>query len=656
MSLNGPNDMSDAGDAAPHDELRPHQSNPRIMAIASCLGSLIVVLALLDALDLYRKIGLVFINEQLLALILGLGLATVFVARPARHGALRLTLPWYDILAAIAAFFACAYVAWNYMGIVDTLFDKPASSVAVGAIIIIAVAECLRRAAGWLLFGFVLFFLAFGLVGHLVPGHFQGRNVDLDRLLIYVGLDSNGIIGVPISVVVSIVIAFIFFGNLLNASGGASFFTEISTAMMGGYRGGSAKIAIMASSLFGSISGSAVANVASTGVITIPMMKKGGYPPDKAAAIEAVASTGGQIMPPMMGAAAFLIAEFLQVPFTDVILAALIPAVLYYASLFIQADLYAAREGVVPVGGQKLRAGEVLAKGWPYITPFAVILIGMFSFNLRPQMAAMWAILVILPIALLYGYRGQRMRWQQFFVALGHTGIAVTNLLMVSAMAGVVIGVLNITGLGFALTQAIIQLSGGHLAAILLMAGVISIILGMGMPTVGVYLLLATLVVPSMVEAGVSPMAAHMFAFYFGILSMITPPVAAAAFAAATIAGSNFLRTGFAAVMFGWPAYVVPFIFALSPAILWQGEWYDILRIFILSLAGVWLISVGWIAWLGGPLGGGWRLLLVAAGILCLAPGNALPLGHLVDLAGLGLGITLVLIRLSLVRKGESSV
>ena len=628
--------------------------NPRISQIAKIMGGALVCLALAEALDLYRTVGMVLIKEQLLAVILGLALTTVLVAKPFVRNSPRPQVPWYDVAAAVLCFGACLYVAVFYLEIVDTLFERPTASVVSGTIIIAGVAECLRRTAGPLLFGFVLFFLAFGLMGHLIPGHFQGRDVDLDRLMIYVGLDSNGIIGLPIGVVASIVIAFIFFGSLLNASGGSGFFTEISTALMGRYRGGSAKIAVVASSLFGSISGSAVSNVVSTGVITIPMMKKGGYPSEKAGAIEAVASTGGQLMPPMMGAAAFLMAEFLSVPFTDVILAALIPAVLYYVSLFIQADLYAGRENIKPAEDVSLRALEVLSKGWPYIIPFFVIIFGLFQLNLRPQTAAMYAVGVTIPIALFWGYRGVRMPWQKIFSALGTTGVAVTNLLMVSGMAGVVIGVLNITGLGFALTQAIIQLSGGNLAIILLMAGAISIILGMGMPTVGVYLLLATLVIPSMVEAGVPPIAAHMFAFYFGILSMITPPVAAAAFAAATVAKSDFLRTGFAAVAFGWPAYVVPFIFALSPEMLWQGTPFEIARIFLLSVAGVFLISAGWIGFWAGRMGAPWRIAFLVAGVACLLPGSTIPGGAALDVFGLIAGALMIGTR-SMMNRGAAA-
>ena len=616
--------------------------------LASVLGGAIVLIALARALFLFEKLGLVLMTQQILALILGLALVIVFVSKPARFGGPRLRLPWYDVIAALMAFAACLYVAIDYITIVRTIFSIPLPSLIAGTVIVLASAECLRRTAGTLLFVFVVAFIAFGLFGYLVPGALQGREVAPERLLSYLGLDNNGILGMPIEVVVTIVIAFIFFGNLLNASGGGNFFTEIATATMGGYRGGSAKIAVVASSLFGTISGSAVANVASVGVVTIPMMRRGGYPPEKAAAIEAVASTGGQIMPPMMGAAAFLMAEFLRVPYTEIIKAALIPAFLYYASLFIQADLYAAREGIRPIEERNFRALEVLGKGWPFVFPFAVILIGLFNFGLQAQTAALYATVALLPLALFVGYRGQRMHWRRIFAALGETGIAITQLLMVSAMAGIVIGVLNITGLGFALTEAVVQLSGGHLWIILILAAVISIVLGMGMPTVGVYLLLATLVVPSMVEAGIQPIAAHMFAFYFGILSMITPPVAAAAFAAATVGKTSFLRTGVEAVRFGWPAYVVPFIFVLSPEMLWQGSAFGIARIAVLSLAGVWLISAGWIGYFAGLMSGLWRLGFVAAGVLCLLPGESMPHGSFIDISGIVLAVVLVLVRLSL--------
>ena len=610
-----------------------------------------------EALDLFRAAGIVLLNEQLLAAMLGVGLAALYLLKPARAGAARLSVPWYDWIAAGLGLGTCLYVAWNYESILDRLYLRPPETVALGAIILVLVVEGLRRTVGSFLFWFVLFFVAFGFFGYLIPGHFQGQQVAVDRLLIYLGLDSNGLLGIPLTVVFGIVIPFVYFGNLLERSGGAQFFTDISAALMGRYRGGSAKIAIVASSLFGAISGSAVSNVVSTGVVTIPLMRKAGYPAHTAAAIEAVASTGGQLMPPMMGAAAFLVAEFLERPYTDVVLAAIIPALLYYTSLFIQADLIAARDNLPRVDPSAIpKSVPVLKSGWPYVIPFAVIVIVLFGFNVRPQTAAMWAIGTLIPVGLFVGYRGQRMAVGVIVRMLGQTGAAMIQLLMVASMAGIVIGVLNITGLGFALTQAIITFAAGSKFLILVLAAAISIFLGMGMPTVGVYLLLATLVIPSMVEAGIHPFAAHMFAFYFGILSMITPPVAAAAFAAATLAECNFMRTGWSAVTFGWPAYVVPFLFVLSPQLLMMGSTTMVLLISLTALAGVWLISIGAVGHFAGRLGPGYRILFVVAGIGVLLPANAVPYGLWTDAAGAALGIVLILLRLGYGRRRAGAV
>jgi len=628
-----------------------NRSSP-VRRLGLTFAGLLTLASLAEALDLFRAAGIVLLNEQLLAIMLGLGLAALYLLKPARPGTPRRAVPWYDWIGAALGLGVCFYAAWNYERILEQLYMRPPEVVALGAIILVLVVEGLRRTVGSFLFWFVLFFVAFGFFGYLIPGHFQGQRVAVDRLLIYLGLDSNGLLGIPLTVVSGIVIPFVYFGNLLERSGGAQFFTDISAALMGRYRGGSAKIAIVASSLFGAISGSAVSNVVSTGVITIPLMRKAGYPAHTAAAIEAVASTGGQLMPPMMGAAAFLVAEFLERPYTDVVLAAIIPALLYYTSLFIQADLIAARDNLPRVDPSAIpRSVPVLKSGWPYAIPFVVIVVVLFGFNVRPQTAAMWAIGTLIPVGLFLGYKGKRMVISTMVHMLGQTGAAMVQLLMVASMAGIVIGVLNITGLGFALTQAIITFAGGNEFFILALAAAISIFLGMGMPTVGVYLLLATLVIPSMVEAGVHPFAAHMFAFYFGILSMITPPVAAAAFAAATLAECNFMRTGWSAVTFGWPAYVVPFLFVLSPQLLMMGGAPMILLVSLTALAGVWLISIGAVGYFAGRLGLGYRFLFGVAGIGVLLPANAVPYGLWTDAAGAVLAIVLILLRLGYGRK-----
>ncbi len=614
-----------------------------VRVLGAWLGGLLTAGALAEAADLYRIVGLVLYNEQRLVMLLGIGIATLFVVKPARTKTDRLHVPWYDGLAAVAGVVVCAYVAWDYEQIFENLHFRPADAVVASVLIVVLVAEGLRRTAGGVLFWFMIFFIAFGLVGHLVPGAFQGRSVDIDRMFIYLGLDSNGLLGIPLTVSTTIVIAFIFFGVLLDSSGGSRFFTDISTALMGRYRGGSAKIAVTASSLFGSISGSAVSNVVSTGVITIPLMRKGGYPAHAAGAIEAVASTGGQLMPPMMGAAAFVMAEFLQIGYREVVLAALLPALLYYVALFIQADLFAARGGIARVDAALIPARlTVLRAGWPYIVPFAVVILCLFHFNLRPHTSALWAAGSLIPIGLVLGYKGERMSWRAVAAALGKTGAIVVQIVMIGAMAGIVIGVLNITGLGFALTQAIIQVAAGNLFLILILAAAISIVLGMGMPTLGVYLLLATLVAPSMIEVGIRPMAAHLFALYFGMLSMITPPVAIAAFAAATVANSDPIRTAGAAVMFGWSAYVVPFLFVLSPELMMQGGTIAVVHAAAAAVAGVWLVSVGVIGYFTRPLPPVRRLGFCASGFALLLPAGAFAGAEWTDVGGLALGVLLV--------------
>ena len=424
------------------------------------LGGLLTAAALAEAADLYRAVGIVVFAEQRLLALLGLALGTLYLLKGAGPGQ-RLRVPWYDALAATAGVLVCFYLSWHYERIFEELYSRPRDALIGGAIILALVAEGVRRSAGPVLFIFLLSFFTLGLVGHFIPGQFQGRDVDFDRLVIYLSLDSNSLVGIPLTVATTIVISFIYFGNLLDLSGGSRFFTDISTALMGRYRGGSAKIAVTASSLFGSISGSATSNVVSTGVITIPLMKKGGYPAHTAGAIEAVASTGGQLMPPMMGAAAFVMAEFLQISYQEVVLAALIPAVLYYVALFIQADLFAARERIARVDeGSIPPRWPVFRAGWPYVVPFAVVIWCLFYLNLRPETSALWAAGSLVPIGLFIGYQGERMRWWVIFTVLAKTGALCVQVLMISCMAGVIIGVLNITGLGFALTQAIIHLAG----------------------------------------------------------------------------------------------------------------------------------------------------------------------------------------------------
>ena len=611
--------------------------------LGGTLGAALTLGSLAWAADVYRRVGLEIYNEQFYAAMLAVGLALVFVIMPARRKTPRPYVPWYDALAALVGVGACVYVAIYYEPIFESLTDKPLDGMIVSVIIIALCAEGLRRTAGKVLFFFLIGFIIFGLLGHLVPGEFQGENVALDDMLIYLGIDSNGLFGIAMRVSTTIVIAFVFFGNMLTPAGGADFFTDLSTALMGRYRGGSSKIAIVASSLFGSISGSAVSNVVSTGVITIPMMRRGGYPAHSAAAIEAVASTGGQLMPPMMGAAAFVMAELLETQYKEVVLAALIPAVLYYVALFIQSDLQAARDGIGRVDEADIpKRWPVIKAGWIFIVPFVVIILALFEWNLQPETAALYAAATLLPIGLFIGYQGRRMPLREIWSTLSRTGFNVVEILMIGAAAGMIMGVLNITGLGFGLSLALVKFAQGNLLVLLVLAALVCIVLGMGMPTLGVYLLVALLVAPSIIELGVPTMSAHLFVLYYGMMSMITPPVAIAAFAAASVGKADAMKTGYAAVAFGWSAYVVPFLFVAAPELIMQGEPWRVGLTFVTAVVGVWLVSIGVVGYFTRSLDSAQRILFAIAGLALLFPAGAFSWALWTDLAGFALAAVLL--------------
>ena len=437
----------------------------------------------------------------------------------------------------------------------------------------------------------------------------------------------------------TIVLAFMFFGFLLEPAGGARFFTDISAGLMGRFRGGSSKIAIVGSSLFGSISGSAVSNVVSTGVITIPLMKRGGYPTHSAAALEAVASTGG----PMMGVAAFVMAELLQIGYAEVVIAALIPAILYYAALFIQVDLQAARDGILPIEKSLIpRLLPVASRGGIFMTPFVVIVLCLFRWSLQPETAALYAALTLLPIGFLLGYGGDRLSFRSLLASFVKTGKAGLELLMIGGAAGAIIGVLNISALGFALTSELVGIAGGSLAILLILAAIVCILLGMGMPTLGVYILLATLVAPAIVELGVPDLSAHLFVMYFGMMSMITPPVAIAAFAAATLAGAPMMKTGWQAVKYGWSAYLIPFVFIMSPALIMQGGALEVALSFTTALFGVLLVSVAVTGFLFTTIPAAFRAVYAVAGLALIVPVYAFAVAPWLNLVGGGVGAALI--------------
>ena len=610
--------------------------------VAAVLGATITLIAVGWALGVPRMVGLAYYPQQLLAVILALSIAAAFLMLPRIRDTERVTAPWHDVAAAVAALAAMGYLVWHYPDLVNRVYSGPPGLWVPAVIVIPLLLEALRRATGWALVIIIAVFLVYGLFGNLVPGTLQGRAQSFDVLSGYMAVDSNGILGIPISVAATVVVAFIFFGRLLTVTGGSNFFTDAALLGMGRFRGGSMKISVLASGLFGSISGSAVANVAGTGVITIPMIKRDGYPAHKAGAIEAVASTGGQLMPPVMGAAAFLMAEFLNVPYTEIVLAALAPALLYYVALFIQADLEAAKLGISRVPPERIPPRREVLAGLHFVLAFALLLYALFAWNWRPERAAMLAALSVVVTALALGYRGERPGLRDLVGSIPKTGYAVLEIILISGAAGMVIGVLNITGLSFNLTSALVQVGAGSAIALLALSALVCIVLGMGLPTLGVYVLLAALVAPALVEVGIEPIAAHLYVLYFGMMSMITPPICMAAFAAASIAQSGPMATGLAAMRFGWSAYVIPVLFAFSPTLLMIGAPLDIGLALVTATIGVWLVSAALAGFLTDRLGLARRVALAALGLLALMPAGAVPMGALTDAVGLVGGLAML--------------
>lgn len=619
---------------------------PRLVARLG--GALITLIPIAWAIDLPRTAGFVLYMEQMLLTVLATALLPAFVVVKAAGGRRKGPVPWIDWLLGAAGAVAALYFALDFDEVVAAAPYRPLHLVLMSVALIASVTEAVRRSVGWPLAIIVLFFFAYAAFGSYIPGAMTAQPVASDRLVLYLATDPSALLGSPLQVAVGTVILFILFGQLLEASRGAKFFNDLAVAMMGRYRGGSAKIAIASGALFGTISGSAVANVVVSGILTIPMMRRAGYKPESAAAIEAVSSTGGQIVPPVMGAAAFLMAEFLSVPYATIALAALIPAFLFYVANFVYVDLEAARDGIK--GEDPSRTPKVLRTllaGLHFIVPFVVLVAALFRFNMSIAFAALSASVTIVVLALIVPYGGKRLGWRDAIEAIAKTGLASLDIILVCAAAGFVIGVINITGIGFGLTLQLVLIAEQSILVLLMVTAVLCIILGMGMPTTGVYVLLATIIAPGLIKAGLEPLAAHMFVFYLGMMSMITPPVALASFAAATLAGCSALRAGWASVRVGWTSFVVPFLFVYQPELLMIGKPAAVLLVLLFSITGV---TLGTMALIGhgflGPLPRWQRAVSVLAAVCFLSPlpdlwENALLAGLGVLVAGTSFSVEL---------------
>ncbi len=542
----------------------------------------------------------------------------------------------YDLTIILSIIFVQLWTTWDVENFMMRYGDKYIGDIIVGSILIFLVLDATRRAVGWAMVMVAGFFMLHALYANKFFGFFYGPPTRLAKYIDTLFMTSDGIYGIPLYVASTYIVLFIIFGGILIRSGVGRFFVDLAIAMTGHRTGGPAKAAVVASGMTGTVYGSAVANVVTTGSFTIPLMKNYGYRAKFAAAVEACASSGGQITPPIMGAAAFIMAEFLEAPYSYVILAAIIPAFLYFTTIYFMVHIEAGKHGIKNIEKSVLpNVWEVLKDGWHMLLSL-VILIGILLWGKTAMTAGFWSIISI--IFLSFFKKNTRMSVVDLLGAF-ESGIKSTVPVTIAcACAGIIIGSVFVSGLGLKFTQSVIDLSGGMLFPLLCLTAISAIILGMGMTTTAVYITVAALIVPSLIESGIMPIAAHMFAFYFGVVSTITPPVALASFAGAAIAKSPPMATAVESSKVGIAKYIVPFAFVYNPSLLMEGPIIWSLYSLIAVLLAYWSMTLSLEGWYNNFLNPIKRLIMFFSAILLLIPPTELVYtisGYILNIIGL---------------------
>ena len=549
------------------------------------------------------------------------GLVLIFLLYPARKSWSREKMNPLDAILAVLSFVATMYLVVNYKELVTRAGMNTPTDIAIGVIGVLLVFEATRRTVGWPMLTVALVFLAYAFLGPYMPGILAHRGVSFDELVSHLYFTTEGIFGVPMGVSSTFIFLFILFGAYLDATGLGKFFIDFANALAGWAVGGPAKVAVLSSGLMGTVSGSSVANVAGTGSFTIPMMKKLGYRPSFAGAVEAAASTGGQLMPPVMGAAAFLMAEFVGVPYIEVVKAAVIPALLYYTGIWLSVHYEAKKYGLKGTPREELpKFGPLLREKGHLALPLIVIVYLLVT-GYTPMRAALYAIGLTIVCACLR--KNTRITFKQFVEGLIVGAQSVLGVLIACASAGIIIGVVTKTGVGLKLATALLDLAGGKMLPAMFFTMITSLILGMGVPTTANYVITSTIAAPALVQMHVPVLAAHMFAFYFGIVADVTPPVALAAYAGAGIAGANPMKTGVTAAKLAIAAFVVPYIFVLAPQLLMiNATAPTILMAMVTAIIGMWGLSLAMIGFCQHPLNVLQRIAFFIGGLCLIIPGS----------------------------------
>ena len=530
---------------------------------------------------------------------------------------------WEQIFLGIMALFAlggCAYI---------TILDENlqlragivyASDILFAILLIIAIFEACRRKMGNPLVIITLVFVAYAFLGKYIPGFLNQPGMTLKKFTSLVYLTTDGIFGSPLYASASYVVLFVLLGAIMSVSGIGDYMTNLATSLFGHMRGGPAKVAVVASGFFGSISGSPTANVIGTGTFTIPMMKKNGFEPEFAAAVAATASTGGAIMPPIMGATAFIMAEMLGIPYTAVAKAALIPAILYFLAVLFGVDIYAAKHGLKGIPRSQLPKVRSMLKQIYMLAPLIFLIFCMAVFNMTIVRSGLLTIIVTLVLVEINPKtRMTKEQWLQIPVQTVKSAVSVG---IACAMAGIISGVIMGSGLGYRISSILTSVAGTSMLLLLVLTMVVSLIMGMGVPTTAAYLVLASLVAPTMIQLGIPPLAAHMFIFYFGCISSITPPVALAAYAGAGLAGCDPNKTGYKAFRLAFCSFLMPYLFVYNPVLLMEGGVLDILWSLVTALIGAYLLASGFegfffrwsLKWFERPL-------MILGAVMLIVPG-----------------------------------
>ncbi|WP_211243651.1 TRAP transporter permease [Paracoccus hibiscisoli] len=588
--------------------------------LAMGLGMVGVVLAI-NQQFLLGLFGFQPLGNAYLYYLIGIFLAVSFLTLPVAPN-LENRFAVLNLALAAMALISAGWLGWHGLDIIQRgwEFEAPPMAHAMALIMIVVVLEGVRRAGGTILLGTALLFGTFPLYADSMPGFLWGTQYSFLGTVRAHVLGVESIIGIPMQVVAELVIGFVIFGAVLVATKGSEFFMQLATALLGRSRGGPAKVAVMGSGILGSLSGSVISNILTSGPFSIPTMRRVGYPASYAAAIEACASTGATLMPPVMGTVAFVMASFLGVQYSTIIIAAIIPALLFYAALLFQVDMYAARQGLKGLPRADIPPiWPVLKSGWPYLLSLAVLIYVLMGLRMESRSPYYASVVMLVATAFRAETRLTLARARQLVLDVATN---VGSLVAILAGIGLVVGGLSYTGVAGAFSRELLLYAGGSIPLMLLAGAVTSFVLGMGMTVTACYIFLSILLAPALIQAGLNPLASHLFILYWGMLSYITPPVALAAITAANLAGANAMETGFRSMRLGLPLFVLPFIFVYDPALIMEGSAVQIIERVGLTLIAIWAITAAFEAWVYGVgrIGILSRVAFAAGGIGIIVP------------------------------------